>query len=191
MKVIAFTFDGTKSNIATANALGCDLLDDSNLKPSFTHPCGTYDVYVLLDVVHMMKLVRNTLHSQKTLMSESGTIEWEYIDKLNAYQNGKCLKLARNLTDKHVHFENSKMKVLLAVQTLRNSVASALDTMASRNIDFKDCGPTAEFLRIFNNLFDVMNSMRDDALGLKSLSATKTMRKSGQCLNRRGSISVA
>lgn len=167
VKVIAFTFDGTVSNIATANALGCDLHTDSDLKTSFTHPCGTHEVHVLLDVVHMMKLVRNTLHSQRVLNSETGTVKWEYIVKLNAYQNEKGLKLAKNLTDKHVHFENSKMKVILAVQTLSNGVASALDILSSRNADFKDCGPTATFLRTFNNLFDVLNSMEADSRGFK------------------------
>lgn len=160
VKIIAFTFDGTATNIASANALGCNIRAKSGVfKTFFQHPSSEHNVYVLLDAVHMLKLVRNTLHSQKVLVSQNGSVKWDYIEKLNHYQNTIGLKLAPKLSDRHVFFENSKMKVRLAVQVVSNSVAMALDQLKAIEPEFEDCGATVEFLSLFNDLFDITNSM--------------------------------
>lgn len=84
--IVALTFDGTCTNIATANALGCDIRGNAKpLRTSFTHPSTDQEVYILLDPVHMLKLVRNTLHTQKVLLTSNGKAKWEYIEKLNRY----------------------------------------------------------------------------------------------------------
>lgn len=88
VKIIAFTFDGTATNIATANALSCSIRGSSvPLITSFKHPVSDHEVYVLMDPVHMLKLVRNTWQSQKVLVTPNGNAEWKYIEKLNQSQN--------------------------------------------------------------------------------------------------------
>lgn len=168
VKIIAFTFDGTATNIATANALSCSIRGSSvPLITSFKHPVSGHEVYVLMDPVHMLKLVRNTWQSQKILVTPNGNAEWKYIEKLNQFQNVIGQKLALKLTDQHIYFENSKMKVVLAVQLLSNSVATALDLLKTIDPDFMECSATVEFVSLFNDLFDVTNSMSEDAQDFK------------------------
>lgn len=51
------------------------------------------------------------------------------------------------------------MKVRLATQLLSNSVADALQYCQQNCIPgFEDCRGTIQFLRVFNNLFDIFNS---------------------------------
>lgn len=167
--IIALTFDGTATNLSTANALGCNLKPTASrpLKTSFKHPCADYDVFVLLDAVHMLKLVRNTLHAQQTLMTSDGTVRWSFINDLNELQNRTGNRLAPRLTNKHVNFQNSKMKVSLAVQVISQSVASALSILNESDSSFKDCEATVQFLSLFNDLFDIFNSMDTNAEGFK------------------------
>lgn len=76
-------------------------------------------------------------------------------------------KLAHNLSDHHIHFQNQKMKVMLAAQTLSQSVANALEMLKSIDPDFINVDATIEFIRIFNDLFDIMNSKNPIAKGFK------------------------
>ncbi|XP_058811532.1 uncharacterized protein LOC131676450 [Topomyia yanbarensis] len=74
--IIALTFDGTCTNIATVNALGCEIRGDyMPLKTCFQHPSSNHEVHVLLDPVHMLKLVRNTLYKQKQLLTPNGIVK--------------------------------------------------------------------------------------------------------------------
>lgn len=100
-------------------------------------------------------------------VTPNGIIKWNYIEKLNECQNKTGLRLAPNLTNKHVHFENSKMKVLLAVQVISGSVAKALHQMRELNDEFEGCEATVEFLNLFNDLFDLFNSTMQDDNGFK------------------------
>lgn len=165
--VIAFTFDGLNTNLSTANALGASLKYDHNFKTNFLHPCTSEPVYVLLDICHMLKLVRNTLAGKEKLQTKQGFVEWKYIGMLNKTQNLTGAKMAERLTDHHVYFQNEKMRVDLAAQTLSRSVAEALETLRSTNESFKDCAETIRFIRLFNDLFDVLNSKHSSAKGFK------------------------
>lgn len=159
VKVIGLTFDGTKANIATVERFGCHLrIDNQPLVTHFKHPSGGHNVYVILDGCHMVKLVRNHFAAQKSLQTIHGLVEWTFIEKLNTLQNLKNAKIAPKLTNKHVYFTNQKMKVSLAVQTLSKSVADALELLHANDTDFVDVLPTVEFITVFNNLFDFMNS---------------------------------
>lgn len=166
---IAFTFDGTHTNVSCANALGAHLkFDDSaEFRNSFPHPSTGEAVYVLLDISHMIKLVRNALGSQEELRTRNGKVEWKYFEKLIQLQNSKGLKLVDKLTERHINYKDQKMKVLLAVQLLSLKTAKALDYLRSTNEDFLDCGETVRFITIFNNIFDVFNSKNIQASGFK------------------------
>ena len=62
-QVIAFTFDGAASNIATAECLGAKLRSVNDLQPYFHHPTTRKKIFIILDACHMIKLVRNALGS--------------------------------------------------------------------------------------------------------------------------------
>lgn len=55
--VISFIFDGTSTNISTANKLGAFLKHGPNFRTFFNHPVTGEPVFIILDVCHMLKLV--------------------------------------------------------------------------------------------------------------------------------------
>lgn len=86
--VIGLTFDGTATNIAMANALGCNLrVNNKPFKTNFKHPSTNENVFVILDACHMLKLVRNMFASNRCLLTASGIADWNYVQKLNEKQN--------------------------------------------------------------------------------------------------------
>jgi hypothetical protein len=61
------------------------------------------------------------------------------------------------------------MKVKLAVQTLSQSAASTLLFCHEIKLrHFEDCPPTAEFISIFDRLFDIFNSRSPLGKGFKA-----------------------
>lgn len=52
------------------------------------------------------------------------------------------------------------MHVRTPVETLSNSVADGLEFMKTVYEDFDDVDATAKYLRIFNDVFDIMNSTK-------------------------------
>jgi hypothetical protein len=73
-------------------------------------------------------------------------------------QDTEKLHAANKLTKKHILYEDNKMNVRLAVQTLSGSVASALHFAKEMDIEgFKDVDGTAEFAQNFNDIFDLLN----------------------------------
>ena len=69
---ISLTCDGPSAHFAMLRELGASL-DPENLRPFFSHPTdSSLNIYIFLDLVHMLKLVRNTLGSEKVLFSTSG-----------------------------------------------------------------------------------------------------------------------
>lgn len=57
-EVVSYTFDSATGNIAMSKALGADI-DSKNLGSSFIHPCTQRPIHVMLDICHMLKLIRN------------------------------------------------------------------------------------------------------------------------------------
>ncbi|KAL7399280.1 hypothetical protein ABVT39_022445 [Epinephelus coioides] len=109
--------DGHASNISMCNQLGCELKRNPHepLKTSFVHPVTGERVFIMMDACHMLKLACNMLQTK---------------DGLHA---------TNKITHKHVHFDNQKMKVFLAAQTLSRSVAVALRTLRDLGYSqFKD-----------------------------------------------------
>ena len=164
--VKALVGDGHPTNVKTYKLLGCDLRPNS-LKTSFPHPCdATINVYTFFDVSHLMKNVRGALHALTTIKTPSGEATWAHIEQLHQLQQQEGLVAANKLTNKHVHFENQKMKVKLAVQTLSASVAAAL--LYANDLQLmNDCSPTSSFISTFDQLFDIMNSKTTKTTGFK------------------------
>ena len=59
----------------------------------------------------------------------------------------------------HSAWYKKKMNVKLAAQLLSESVASSLQFCLNEKLPgFEGCESTIKFIRIFNNLFDILNS---------------------------------
>lgn len=169
-EVMSLTFDGAPNNITMCTALGVDFSNPSiNKDYSFKNPATGKAIYIILDICHMMKLVRNNLGLKWVLYDKAGKqIKWDYIVELENLQRENKLHLATKLTQQHIKFHNSKMKVKLATQTLSNSVADALIYCRDRKYSqFKGCKETITFVSIFDQLFDTMNSRNLYRTGFK------------------------
>ena len=75
-------------------------------------------------------------------------------------QDREELRSANKLTKAHVNFQNSKMKVHLAVQTFSRSVATSLHFCREvlKLTEFADSKATEEFILHINDLSDLCNS---------------------------------
>ena len=77
--------------------------------------------------------------------------------------------MANKLTLRHIDFHSQKMKAHLALQIFSRSVADVICFLRlNGNEDFKNSEPSERFLRILNDLLDILNSRSTRALGFKS-----------------------
>ena len=161
VKVVSFTCDGPTSHQSMLKLLGAKLSPD-NLQAYFQHPCDPEaKIYIFVDACHMIKLVTNTISDWKVLQDQNGNqIKWEFVIRLQELQESEGLHLANKLRPAHVNWKPQKMKVNLAVQALSASVADALEYCEGKLKlpQFQGCRATAQFIRVFDHLFDVLNS---------------------------------
>jgi len=59
IKCVAVISDGLSANLKCAKLLGLNLSDINALKTWFTHPNGSDRVFMIFDVCHIIKLLRN------------------------------------------------------------------------------------------------------------------------------------
>ena len=71
--VHGLTTDRRTTYVAMAKLLGCQLDLSEPLKPL---PESEHKIHVIFDAYHMIKLVRNLLHTYGTFQSPSGLIKW-------------------------------------------------------------------------------------------------------------------
>lgn len=168
LKVRGITFDGTVTNFATARALGCETRGDlENLKTQCI--IGNEIIYAIPDACHMLKLSRNCIGTLKVLKSPYGTINWSFVTKLHELQSRLGFKFANKLSRTHVNWSLNTMKVKLAAQTLSSSTATALEFLEQSGVEeFKGAGPTIQFIKIIDNIFDFLNSRNPLGKGFKS-----------------------
>lgn len=167
VNVVALTFDGCRANFSMAKLLGCQL-DNETIDHIFKY--NGKPVAIFPDPSHMLKLVRNTLGEKHDLTNREGyIISWGFVTQLVDLQENEGFHLANKVTAAHVHFKKQIMKVKLAAQTLSASVADAIEFCAESLAleEFKNCGPTVEFIKKFNSLFDIMNSRNLNSYGYK------------------------
>lgn len=160
-KVVSLTFDGVATNLAMAKKLGCDF-NPHQLKTTFQHPSNPQqNIAIFPDVCHMLKLVRNTLGEKKSIVDdEDNMVDWKYVCALEKLQESEGLHIANKLKSSHINFFTQKMKVSLAAQLLSNSVADAIE-FCNKDLkfsEFAESDATVKFIRVFNLLFDILNS---------------------------------
>lgn len=156
--VKSITSDGLKTNFAAYQILGASF-DAENMLPYFENSANGNKIYVFHDPPHLIKLVRNCLGDMKNL-SDRFDRQWKFIEQLyRSTQNDLC---SHRLTKRHIDWKATPMKVTLATQTLSSSVAHSIGKLADSGIHiFADSEGTVEFIKNFDQLFDVFNSDRD------------------------------
>lgn len=165
--VRSITCDGCATNMKTLHLLGFQLSSEKIIS-HIKHPNNNTEIYCILDPCHMLKLCRNSL-AETEISSSLGPISFKFIKRLHDLQEKENFKFANSLSNQHINFSGKKMNVKLAAQTISASVADAIDFLRrSGNSDFFYSEATTEFIRIFDRLFDMMNSRNIYAKGFKS-----------------------
>lgn len=130
VRVISLTSDGLSSNLATYEILGASKDEIDVIYPYFYNPDTDERVYVLYDIPHMLKHVRNCLGENFFLRDKANRpINWVFIERL--YRSKKSDLTSHKLTKKHLDWEGNKMNVTLAAQTISNSVAETIEKLSS------------------------------------------------------------
>lgn len=158
-QVMALTSDGYVGNISCTKVLGADF--DSE-KPYFLDPSDpSKKIYVIWDPCHMLKLARNCFGS-KLLYHNGNAIRWELLEYLNKLQSRNIVKFGNKLGSAHINWRNRPMRVPLAAETLSDSIADALvQCNADAVPGFEDVEATVDYIRMNNNIFDIMNSRKN------------------------------
>jgi hypothetical protein len=78
---VSLTADGPSAHLTMMKELGANLSPE-NMRPYFVF--NDHRVIVLLDIAHLLKLVRNSLGSEKLIRSPSGPVRWDFIEKLQS-----------------------------------------------------------------------------------------------------------
>lgn len=158
--VSSITFDGFYANKRMCNLMGAELnIHSPEYKPYILFK--SQRICIFFDACHMVKLARNKLALMETLIDDNGgEIKWQnFINLVRMSDRG--LTFAHKMTRSHIEWQNKKMKVNLAVQTLSGSTASAMEFLKQNGFpEFLDCEPTIQFVRIWNNLFDIFNTKK-------------------------------
>lgn len=162
MKIASITFDGYAANATMSVDLGATLKDD--IDPTIKHPLDGSDIQIILDPSHAEKLVRSSLESRRVFFDEDRKkIEWRYFVELVKYsQDTKTsFGMVHKLTKRHIDFHNRKMCVRTAVELFSSSVANAMEYLMNSGVpQFANAEATIKFCRIFDRLFDIMNTSR-------------------------------
>lgn len=112
-EVTSVTCDGPSVHFAMMKELGCKVTNPNDLKTWFVHPRNSMKkVYVMFDICHMIKLLRNCLSTYKCFKDPEGNfISWDYFTKLNALQEVETLHAGNKLRKRHINWHQQKMKV--------------------------------------------------------------------------------
>ena len=172
--VVSLTCDGPSCHFTMLQQLGA-CLNIETLQCYFPHSADKNKIYILLDVCHMLKLLRNTLGSYGILIDSDGNeICWKYIVELQKLEDNEGLRLGNKLKLAHIKWEQQKMKVDLAAQVFSASVADAIEycTNVLKLPQFQGSKATVKFIRHIDHLFDILNTRNLCAKGYKAALRT-------------------
>lgn len=148
---VLLVMDQHATNIKMMEQLGTTLE-----KPYFT--VGSAEVVVLFDTPHIIKSIRNNLYSKNLLFNEK-IVSFKHIKDLYNLDINIVPRLAPRLTKQAVELNNfSKMNVKLATRTMSTSTSKAIQAYINLEKLGEDAEPTANFIQIMDNFFDVFNS---------------------------------
>lgn len=162
IKVAEITFDGHSANVAMCKCLGTELeVENGEYVTHFLNSYNGEKVYIIFDPSHMIKLVRNALGTLGTIYEGKEQIKWKYLIDLVDVSGRKNFGLTHKVTKRHLEFNDRKMHVRTAVESLSSSAANSIEFLKNTGLDnFAHASGTIKFLRIFDRLWDIMNSQR-------------------------------
>ena len=106
--VVSLTSDGPPCNFTMLKELGAclDVEDEEKFITFFFHPLSPdQKIFVMLDICHMIKLIRITLGKGLVLVDGAGgRISWEYIKELEKVQSEEGLRLGKMYIINSTHF---------------------------------------------------------------------------------------
>jgi len=134
------------------------LLNINNRKSYFT--VDEEKIYYMFDTPHLLKTNRNILHEHNYVYSDK-IASWKYIEDFYTIDKKAQFRAAPKLTDSHINPNNfEKMKVKYAAQVLSHSVSAGINTYVTLGFLPAAAIFTADFIRIFDKLFDILNSSK-------------------------------
>ncbi|KAL5491483.1 hypothetical protein EMCRGX_G016780 [Ephydatia muelleri] len=171
-KVIAVTCDGASSNRTFMQLHH----SGGNLTYKTINPYANEDrpLFFISDPSHLIKTVRNCWansygHSYTRKLKINGQdISWQHlVDLYKAHRGADCATLGLSILPKlkweHIELNSySKMRVDLAAQVLSTTVTEAF--LYENNPHTKE---TERFVRIFDQIFDLMNTRNTKEFVLK------------------------
>lgn len=164
----AVVFDGLPANLAAARGLGFSF-DPENLE--VYKEIDGQGLFVFVDYVHAFKLVRNLFARENLVDGSGGIISWEFVVLLWKHQQAAQFKYGNKLSERHVNFESQIMKVYLMTQLFSRGVADALYFLRTLGVpEFQGSEATERFIRLLNDLFDILNSRSTRSAGKGSPS---------------------
>ena len=159
--IVNITCDNPVSNWSMFNNLGAKLYQPEPKVTLDVKNILGIPIFAILDVCHLLKLLRNSWGDYKVLIDGNGNAAcWNYVERLHDLQTSSGLHLANRLRSQHIDFKSNKMDTSLAAQTLSKSVAKSIGycDKVLENPSFTGSEATINFIRTFDDLFDLLNS---------------------------------
>jgi len=160
VKITSITFDGLQANFTMCKYLGATISAENPMDVYFPHPVSKEPIFILPDGCHMLKLIRNAFAHDDMYDADGNIISWDFLKKLVDVQDFQGLHLGTKIRRQHIDFDQNKMNVRLAAQTISENSSVALRYMRDdvQSPEFKNFEGTAKFCSIINSGFDILNS---------------------------------
>lgn len=122
-------------------------------------------IYFGHDSPHLIKLVRNNLMKHNLEITtktgkkiSSSRVKWLHVLSFFGKDRRLTTRMAPKLTTAHVYLKDyAKMKVKLATQVLSRTVSAGMLSMVKLKLLKQDVSITAKFIRVCNDMFDLLN----------------------------------
>lgn len=161
--VVSLTTDLSSTNVRLQKSLGIKV-SETSINSFFEHPQDkSLKNFYIADVLHSLKLIRNNF------VDSGFTINGKYItkyflEKLVLLNKGD-LKIVHKLETKHIDAKGAeRQKVSYAAKVLSNTTAEAIRYCGlngffdDKNSVCKNYNECADFIKLTNDWFDLMNS---------------------------------
>lgn len=154
-RFVSLTADGLFANLTVAETLGAKF--DENRTYFLSPTYSEHKIYIIFDAPHMLKLVRKHFCLDKIYHNEQ-LVDWNLVRVLSEKQSSDNFNLCNKLSKLHIDWHQKPMNVRLAAETISQSVANALEQLHRDGYpDFENATATVEFIKTFDNVFNVMN----------------------------------
>lgn len=167
--VHALISDGNTANVSLFEAYGLKesiprnerRIEFEDIVTSFPNPANeSKSVCAIYDICHMLKLWRNLLAQCGDLVMKDGrVVSWKYLERLFQLQEHEQIRAGNKLNRNHLEFQNHKMNVRLAAQSLSKSNADAIVLCRDKLKlpEFQGSEGTTYFIYLLDQVFDILN----------------------------------